>query len=169
LAAEARCAGSVFEKLPVFQAAREVASQSFPDTVAIPLQPQSALFHQESDAHYPAVGSGWFLFGVWVLLALIFGGLSGYAAVSKGLNPIPHFFIGFFLSALGYIYVLTRPALAKRGEVPAGLVKVHTTFAPMPCPQCGSTQHPAATKCLGCGAELQPLTQSEVIRVKPRA
>jgi hypothetical protein len=103
---------------------------------------------------------------VYVLIALIFSGLSGYTAVSKGLNAVPYFFMGFFFSAFGYLFVLTRPSAVKAGEVPAGLTKVHTTLEPVPCPKCGNTNHPAARKCLNCGVELQPLAESEVARVK---
>jgi hypothetical protein len=110
------------------------------------------------------ISAGWFLFGLYVLVALIFGGMSGYTAVSKGLKPIPHFFIGFFLSAFGYLYVSTRPAAAKKEEIPAGLVKVSTTLAPIPCAQCGYMNHPSAKKCVGCGGKLQPIIESEVAR-----
>jgi hypothetical protein len=131
-------------------------------------QPKGALFQEELSAPAGAalggISSGWFLFGLYVLVALVFGGMSGYTAVSKGLKPIPHFCIGFFLSALGYLYVLTRPAVAKKGEIPAGLVKVPTTNSPVPCATCGYNNHPSAKQCAGCGSHLQPLMASEVAR-----
>lgn len=130
-------------------------------------QPKSALFQEElgtpAGVALGGISWGWFLFGLYVLVALIFGGLSGYAAVAKGLPPIPHFFIG--LTILGYLYVLTRPAAAPKGQIPAGLVKVPVTHAPLPCPACGNTNHPSAKKCAGCGNELQPQMESEVARV----
>ena len=138
------------------------------DEYFVRLQPKSALFQEE--LHAPAgvvlfgVRFGWFLFGAHVLVALIFSGLSGYAAVSKGLSPVPHFFIGFFFSAFGYLYVLTRPSAVQDEEIPAGLVKVPSTSAPTPCPACGSTNHPSARQCAGCGATLEPRVQSEVER-----
>jgi hypothetical protein len=131
-------------------------------------QPKGALFQEELSAPAGAalggISSGWFFLGLYVLVALVFGGMSGYTAVSKGLKPIPHFFIGFFLSALGYLYVLTRPAVAKKGEIPAGLVKVPTTNSPVPCATCGYNNHPSAKQCAGCGSHLQPLMESEVAR-----
>ncbi len=131
-------------------------------------QPKSALFQEELSAPAGAalggVSSGWFLFGLYVLVALAFAGMSGYAAVSKGLSPIPNFFIGFFLSAFGYLYVLTRPAVAKKGEIPAGLVKVPATNSPVPCAACGYHNHPSAKQCAGCGLKLEPMVESEVAR-----
>lgn len=132
-------------------------------------QPKGALFQEELSAAKGAalagVTSGWFLFGLYVLVALVFAGVSGYTAVSKGLPPIPNFFIGFFLSALGYLYVLTRPAVAKKGEIPKGLVKVPLTHTPVPCAACGYQNHPSAKQCVGCGGKLEPTLQSEVARV----
>ena len=134
------------------------------------MQPRGALFQEELDA--PAgtalggVSSGWFLFGLYVLVALIFGGMSGYAAVAKGLKPIPHFFIGFVFSTIGYVYVLTRRSQAEEGEIPSGLVKVPVTSAPAPCEKCGYTNHPSARKCASCGTKLNPIVQSDVTRLR---
>lgn len=133
------------------------------------LQPKSALFQEE--LHAPAgavlggIRFGWFLFGAYVLVALIFSGLSGYTAISKGLPPVPYFFIGGVFSAFGYIYVLTRPSAVQQGEIPSGLVRVPSTSAPVPCPACGNTNHPSARQCAGCGTTLEPRMQSEVERV----
>ncbi len=165
-AAGTRHASGFSGKSPELPGAPAKIFQRAQDTLATSAQPKSALFNKESGASRSAVGSGWFLFGLYVLLALLFSGLSGCTAVAKGLNPVPYFFLGFFLSAIGYLYVLTRPAMARRGDVPAGLVKVPTTLEPVPCPKCGNTNHPAAKKCSGCGAALQPTTQSDVMRTK---
>lgn len=125
------------------------------------IKPKSALFHEHA-AQAQGIDFGWFLFGLYVLVALLFSGLSGYTAVAKGLNPIPYFFIGLIFSALGYLYVLTRPRATDAREVPSGLTKVRITHEPVPCGKCGYTNHPAAKKCLGCGATLQPIVASEV-------
>lgn len=133
------------------------------------MQPKGALFQEELGAPAGAVlggiSNGWFAFGTYVLIGLIFGGLSGYLAVSKGLTPIPHFFIGFALSVVGLLYVLVRRPLVKAGEVPAGLVKVPTTRTPQGCPHCGYTNHPAAQQCLQCNASLAPTVDSEVAHI----
>lgn len=131
-------------------------------------QPRGALFSEEMTdqpgVSLGGISAGWFLFGCYILVALIFSGLSGYTAVSKGLPPIQYFFIGLVFSVLGYIYVLTRPAVSKKGEIPDGLVKVPTTSAPVACSRCGYGNHPAANVCAGCGGKLQPMVQSEVAR-----
>lgn len=131
-------------------------------------QPRGALF-QEDMAAPPGtaqggISQGWFLFGLLVLSSLMFGGLSGYRALSMGLPPLAPFFIGFFLNLPGFLYVISRPAGQGRGQVPKGLVKVPETVAPIPCPTCGEVNHPTARQCLGCGGELAPSQQSEVTR-----
>lgn len=139
-----------------------------PEKYFAELQPKSALFQENLEAPrgvaQGGISPGWFLFGLYILVALIFGGLSGNAAVSKGLRPIRYFFVGLFLSVFGYLYVLTRPAAANKGDIPKGLVKVPTTHAPIACPKCGNPNHPSATTCLACGAKTRPTYASEISR-----
>lgn len=133
-------------------------------------QVKSALFQEEMRA--PAgsaqagIGWGWFLAGLYVLSSLLFGGLAGYVGVARGLSSITCFFAGFFLNALGLIYILMRPPLLKAGDVPPGFVKVPLTHDPVACPACGNTNHPAAARCAACGASLVPKLQSEVARTR---
>jgi hypothetical protein len=133
-------------------------------------QVRGALFHEElqsaAGTTQSGLARGWFLFGLYILTGLVCAGLSGYVAVAKGLPAIPHFFAGFFLSMLGLLYVLTRSSHGKPGTVPHGLVKVPTTYAPVPCPACGNTNHPAAARCAACGAALEPKLQSDVVRTQ---
>jgi hypothetical protein len=133
------------------------------------LQPKGALFQEDmTEEEGTALGGiswGWFLFGTYVLVALLFGGMSGYAAIMKGLRPVPHFLIGLFFSVFGYLYVLTRPRISPPGAVPAGLVKVPTTSPPARCPVCGFMNHPSAHRCAACRTELHPTIESEVSRV----
>ena len=132
-------------------------------------EPKGALFQENMDAPdgtaLGGISNGWFLFGLWVLFALVFAGLSGYVAVGKGLIPIRHFFIGLIFSAVGFLYVLTRPKVVREGEIPEGLTKVPTTASPVLCAKCGSANHPSARKCSMCGADLKPRVESEVARV----
>jgi hypothetical protein len=132
-------------------------------------QIRGALFQEElqaAGATQSALTGGWFLFGLYILTGLVCAGLSGYVAVSKGLPAIPHFFAGFFLSVFGLLYVLTRSSHVEPGTVPRGLVKVPVTHAPVPCPACGNTNHPAAVRCAACGAALAPKLQSDMARTQ---
>jgi hypothetical protein len=132
-------------------------------------QIRGALFQEElqaAGATQSALTGGWFLFGLYILTGLVCAGLSGYIAVSKGLPAIPHFFAGFFLSVFGLLYVLTQSSHVKPGTVPRGLVKVPVTHAPVPCPACGNTNHPAAVRCAACGAVLAPKLQSDMARTQ---
>ena len=90
-------------------------------------QARGALFHEDFQAPPGAVQAGvnlgWFLAGLYVLSALVFGALGAVAAVSKGLAPISGFCLGLGLSVFGYLYVLTRPSQAASLDIPAGLRK----------------------------------------------
>jgi hypothetical protein len=134
------------------------------------LQPSGALFAESYDAKkgtaLGGVGWEWFLAGLYVLIALLFAGLSGYVAVGKGLKPIPNFFVGLAFSAIGFLYVLTRPSVVRAGAIPPGLVKVPTTSDSLPCEKCGTRNHPSARRCAGCGTSLKPLVESEVARAR---
>ncbi len=134
------------------------------------VQPKGALFQENFEAPAGVAQGGinlsWFLFGLYVLLGLIFGGLSGYHAISKGLSPLPNFFFGFVFSVFGYIYVRTKPAFVNKEDIPKGLVKVPSTNSPVQCSSCKQTNHPSACHCSECGAELKPLYESEVTKTK---
>ncbi len=131
-------------------------------------QPKSALFQEELSAPpgtaQGGISWGWFLFGLVVLSSLVFGGLSGYRALSRGLPPLVPFFIGFFLNVLGYLYIISRPANREGRPAPKGLVKVPTTAQPSPCPACANLNHPTARRCTSCGQDLRPSRESEVAR-----
>lgn len=136
-----------------------------PKKISLRESPKSALFRSDMpDKNSNPARTNWLWFGLYILSGLIFGGLSGYVAVSKGLPPRLHFFIGFFLSVVGYVYVLTRVSSVKQ-NVPAGLTKVPETYAPAPCEKCGYANHPAAKTCAGCGTRLHPALASDVDRL----
>jgi hypothetical protein len=140
-----------------------------PETYFKTTQLRSALFQEEFEtapgAVQSGVGLGWFLAGAYILSALIFGGLSGGAAIARGLPPIPGFFAGLALNVLGYLYVLTRAPRSAPLGVPAGLAKVPVTQSPLACPQCGSMNHPAAASCSVCHVALRPQGQSDLPRI----
>lgn len=126
-------------------------------------EPKGALFTE--DLNLPErLSMKWFIFGIYVLLGLIFGAVTSHCAVGKGLKPIPWFFTGFFLSVVGYIAVAVKKPEAG-GTVPGGLGKVPLTVNPSVCQGCGSENHPSAKSCSNCGGALSPTSTSEVDRV----
>lgn len=135
------------------------------------LQPKSALFQENLEAPtgmaQGGIGTGWFFFGIYVLCGLVFSGLSGYRAISKGLPVWQSFLLGLFFTAFGYVYVLSRNSSVPPGPVPSGLVKIPTTYSPIPCEKCQSPNHPSAETCSACGAALNPAIESEVRKVSP--
>ncbi len=136
-----------------------------------PAKPPTALFHHNQvsagDLNHHRMNWSWLWLGLYVLSGLLFGGLSGYAALTKGLAPRLCFFLGLFLNVFGYLYVLMRPAGSQQQAAP-GLRKVPSTAAPIPCPHCSHPNHPAAKKCAGCNSELQPIAQSDLDRLQGR-
>lgn len=131
-------------------------------------QPRGALFAEATEAQkgtaLGGVTTGWFIAGLYILAGLVFGGMSGYRAVSKGLPPILHFMIGFVFILPGYLYVLSRASRVQEGDIPEGLVKVPLTSAPLACEKCGYSNHPTARICKGCGKQLSPVHESEASR-----
>ncbi len=152
--------------LPPFQTTTDslAAPRNKPSSLE---RPGSALFkssisHGNSNA--AKMNGMWLWFGLYVLSGLLCGGLSGYIAISKGLPARSCFFIGFFLSLPGCVYVMTRRSRVKQ-NVPAGLIKVPETHAPLPCEKCRYTNHPAAKRCAGCGTILHPALESDIDRL----
>jgi len=114
----------------------------------------------------PALSNAWLFFGLYVLLGLIFAALCAHYALHTGQNPVLWFGIGLILTAFGYLLLLTRPKREVHAPagIPPGLRKIATTYVPQPCPGCGTTNHPSAPRCSGCGAALEPTKASEVSR-----
>ena len=134
------------------------------------LQPKGALFQENLEAPRGVAQGGidvhWFAFGAYVLLGLVFGGLSAYAAVARGLPARRYFLLGFFFLFIGYGYAPSRPYQVPPESIPSGLVKVPDTHAPVLCPKCGAANHPSAERCTDCGNPLEPIYKSEVSRAK---
>jgi hypothetical protein len=109
-----------------------------------------------------SLNSGYLWLGMYVLVGLLFGGACAHVAMSKGLPSWRWFFLGFFFSVPACLAVAGKKPAADAPEVPDGLGKIPATRAPAACPECGAGNHPAAHRCLGCGAVLQPSVSSEV-------
>lgn len=140
-----------------------VLAQETPES---PDRPRGALFSEEGPSGQP-LSLAWFVLGLYVLVGLIFAGACAHGAVHKALPPIPWFFVGLLLNAVGYLILLTR-APGDPGQfcagIPRGLRKVPHTYYSDECVECGYHNHPAAYCCLGCGAEIHPPFESEAAR-----
>lgn len=131
------------------------------------LKPRGGLFGGEV-APGNGISDAWLLLGTYVVLGLAFSAVCAHRALNAGQAPLPWFFVGLFLNAIGYLALLLRPA---NGQASAalkysGVVKIPTTADPQPCPHCNELNHPLATKCLCCGATLTPTVSSEASRLK---
>lgn len=129
------------------------------------IQPRGALFSAERSRS--SLSRFWFFAGLYVLLGLIFAGAAAHLAVQKALPPIPWFFLGLFLNAVGYLILLTRAPGDRQSfpaGIPTGLQKVPRTYDSSLCPCCGSPLHPAAHACADCGGDVQPSLESEADR-----
>lgn len=138
-----------------------------PEAMFASLQPRGALFQEPEESISP-LRDAWFAVGLYVLLGLIFGAACAYAAVGRGHAPLRWFFAGLAVNVVALVILLARPRadLSKLpAGIPPGLRKVPTTRTAVPCPKCGSLNHPAARRCAACGAGLQPSVAAETARV----
>ena len=156
------------QRVPVHTGACDDAFRRAPGHFLARLKPRGAFLGAEPNLG-PNFSLGWFAFGIYVLLGLVFGAFCAYRAVNHALRPLPWFLAGFFLNVFGFLALVTRPAGDSGvAGLPPGLVKVPTTYSPRVCPRCGEMNHPSATSCVGCGNKIEPLVTSEVSRVDLR-
>ncbi|RMD95267.1 MAG: hypothetical protein D6813_00655 [Calditrichaeota bacterium] len=148
-------------RIPLKREALEIFLRD-PEKYFAKVQPRGALFTEELKES-ASLSLGWFFFGLYVLAGLIFAAITAQTAVGKGLPPLRWFFAGLVVNVVAFLIVFCKRR-DKNVHVPKGLRKVPSTAEPVPCPGCGSQNHPAAEKCLDCGHPLTPKTQSEVNR-----
>jgi len=123
------------------------------------MRPNDILFSGTANIGLPAA---WLWPGLYLLLGLATGGFCAHAAVRKGRPPIRWFFTGLILPVAACIFLAFFSPPADSPALPAGLRKVPKTREPARCPGCGRENHPAATDCAACGAEMVPTAVSEV-------
>ncbi len=150
------------QRLPVHREACLAKLASDPGKYAAHLRPSGSFLGLEPDAA-PALTVRWLMFGLYVLLGLVFAALSVNAALNAGMRPAPWLFAGLFFNVLAWAVLVTRRQAAA-SAAPKGLAKIPETATPVPCPRCGHLNHPAARACLGCGAKLEPVAVSEAAR-----
>jgi hypothetical protein len=142
------------------------------DSIVAKTEPRGALFqgdthflNPEQDAEDFFSRSGMAV-GIWILVAVISGGIGAAFAVKTHRTPITAFVIAFLLPVVGVAlaFVLPRgePQFEMRGY------KIPKTHAGILCRKCGRSNHPSATRCLSCGAEMSPSAESEVTKARVR-
>jgi hypothetical protein len=152
------------QRVPVHRGVCEAAFAFYPERFLSRLKPRGAFLGAEPNLA-PHIWWGWFAFGIYVLLGLVFGAFCASRAVNHALKPWPWFLVGFFLNLFGFLALVIRPVGdSSMARLPPGLVKVPTTSLPRACPRCGGMNHPSATSCMGCGNRIEPLVTSEVTR-----
>ena len=126
------------------------------------LLPRAALFSEEIGGSLP-VRVTWLAVALYVLLGLTCGGIAAQIAVSHGLPRLPWFLAGLLANVVAL--ALLAPRAARTAAALHGLAKIAATASPAPCPSCGRTNHPSASRCVHCGAALVPLVEPETRRV----
>ena len=129
------------------------------------LKPRGGLFGGET-ARQGRVSNVWLLAGLYLTVGIGFAAICAHRALNMGARPVPWFFAGLAFNAFGYLALLLRSKGEADGTKAApiyrGVVKIPATAEPTACPTCGGLNHPSATDCTSCGAELTPTAESEV-------
>lgn len=123
------------------------------------MQPKAALFTESYERNEPRMG--WTIFGTAVVGLIILAGASAALAVRYGKDPSS----SFFSALCGNLFAPFAARGGEQVELRAGHTKIPNTAEPIPCPACGSTNHPAAELCSACGAALKPAYESEARKV----
>ena len=121
-------------------------------------RPEGLIATGRSATVQPATTGAYFWIGLFAVVGLMFGGACAHMAVVKGQPPWQWFLLGFAFSVPATLALARRP-----GVVPLdGLDKVPQTRQSTACLRCGSSNHPSAVICIGCGERLEPSAPSEV-------
>jgi len=128
------------------------------------IEPQSALF-QVSESN-PARAILWLLGGSYVLMALIFAGLSSQRALKKGYSPSAWLALGLLFHVFAYAVLLALPErnAEARAGIPGGIGKAAAANQPVPCACCGKLNDPSVPNCADCGGTLVARVSSKVAR-----
>ena len=138
-----------------------------PDGVFAKISPRAALF-AESSTLVERLRNGWFGFGSYVIVGLLSGAACAYIAVGRGRAAANWFFLGLIFNLFAVATILIQRKLLTRDPegIPSGMNKVPVTRSPRRCSVCSSENHPAATRCLACGGELEAVVRPETTTLR---
>ena len=142
------------------------------DSIVAKVEPRGALFQGDSRFLNPEGEQKDFFsrfgmaIGVWILVALVSGGVGAALAVKTHRAPLAAFLVAFLLPVVGLtiscLLPRSQPQFEMRGH------RIPKTHAGIQCPDCGRSNHPSASRCLTCGADLSPSFESEVSKARVR-
>lgn len=139
-----------------------------PDRYIQKVQARSALFDGAGGGVGQWGGGGWRWFQLYGLVGILSAAVAAYGAISKGLPALPWFGAALLFNFLALIALFAAPdrsADSAFAGMPAGLRKVPSTHGPALCGACGASNHPSASRCHSCGADLQAAYDSEARRI----
>ena len=134
-----------------------------PEKYFYKLQPNVALYSEGVFNKYQ-INYGWFVFGLWVLLALVSAAFCVNIAMKKGLSIKKWFYIGLGANIFGLIYLMSQ-FKNQIVELPEKFGKIPRTETPLICTSCGVYVHPSANKCNSCGNVLKSISESEIRKI----
>jgi hypothetical protein len=153
--------------LAQWHAAREAGRL---DAIVQRVEPRAALFQGDSKYLNPEfqgecpLCAYWLWAGLWVLSAVLSGGIAAAMAIPAHRSGPRAFALGLALPVLGVL--LARRLPARGDEFPLRGSKIPRTRGQAVCDGCGRGVHPSADRCPGCGATLTPRVRSEVSAVR---
>ena len=143
------------------------------DTIVHRMEPRAALFQGDAQFLNPEFQAAnplrtfWLWAGVWILIAIVSGGIGAALAVPAHRSGLGAFALGFVLPIVGI--ALAARLTPRSGELPLRGSRIPRTHEQGACHMCSRHVHPSASQCPGCGAVLVPGVVSEVEKAKATA
>jgi hypothetical protein len=152
------------QRVPVHRGSCDAQLHADPTKYLARMRPRGALLDASSVSTQASYG--WLYLGFYALAGLVFAALAAQRAFHVGRRPLVWLILGLVGNLPAYIVLLALPKREVRAlaGIPRGLGKIASTYSPQACPKCGAENHPSARECSGCGAKLNPATESEAAR-----
>lgn len=140
------------------------------DPIVFKVEPRGALFqgdskflNQDFQKAHP-LSNNWLWIGLWLVAAIVSGGLASALAIVSHRSGLLAFIAGFLLPGLGVPVFKLLPKKSDIFELRGS--KIAMTYDESFCPHCNHSCHPSAESCSECGISLTPKCESEVSKVR---